>query len=269
MDEKTLRKLQLVETEILCVFDKFCKENGIPYSLYAGTALGAVRHKGFIPWDDDIDVCLTRDNYEKLLKLLREKGLDGYYLQGTDKPDYEFINFSKIRKNGTKFGTEQDVKLLDNLGIFLDIFPFDKIPKDKKLRKKFLFNVKLWMVYTRGYPYTKGSKFLEIISRLLLLKSRKRQLKIRNKLEKKILSYQSMEKDYDLICLACPNDLRFTYPANILDEIIEVDFEGHKVSMHKDYDTALKIKFGDYMKLPPEQDRVCKHEPTILEFEQR
>lgn len=267
MDEKTLKKLQTVETEILVAFDKFCTEHDIKYSLYAGTALGAVRHGGFIPWDDDVDVCMTRENYEKFLKVYRENEIDGYYLQGTDNPDYEYINFSKLRKNGTRFGNKLDLSLYENNGIYLDVFPFDKIPKDKKLRKKFLFNAKLWLVYTRGYPYTKGSKFLEIVSRFLLLKSRKRQLKIRNKLEKKLLAFQSMEKDYDLICLACPNDLRFIYPANILDEIIEVDFEGHKVSMHKDYDTALKIKFGNYMQLPPEEERVCKHNPAVIEFE--
>lgn len=266
MDNITLRKLQLVELEILVKVDEFCKKHNIKYSLYAGTALGAIRHGGFIPWDDDIDVCMERPEYERFLKLWREENIDGYYLQGTDKSDYYGINFSKIRKNGTKFGTEMDIKTYDHIGIFLDIFPFDKIPKDKKLRKKFLFDVKLWMIYTRGYPYTKGSKILELASRILLLKSRKRQLELRNKLEKKILSYQSMEDNYDLICLACPNDLKFMYPSNILDEIIEVDFEGHKVSLHKDYDTALTIKFGDYMQLPKEEDRVCKHEPAVLEF---
>ncbi len=266
MDNETLRKLQLTELELLKVFDEFCKKHDIKYSLYAGTALGAVRHGGFIPWDDDIDVCMERPEYERFLRLWREENIDGYYLQGTDSPNYYGISFSKIRKNGTKFGTEMDIKMYDHIGIFLDIFPFDKIPKDKKLRKKFLFDVKLWMLYTRGYPYTKGSKFLEIVSRLLLLKSRKKQIEIRNKLEQRILSYQSMESDYDLICLACPNDLNFVYPSNILDDIIKVDFEGVKVSMHKDFDTALKIKFGDYMQLPKEEDRVCKHEPAVLEF---
>ena len=72
MDDKTLKKLQSVETEILVAFDKFCTEHDIKYSLYAGTALGAVRHGGFIPWDDDIDVCMSRDNYEKFLKVYRE-----------------------------------------------------------------------------------------------------------------------------------------------------------------------------------------------------
>ena len=266
MDEKTLKKLQSVETEMLKVVADFCKKHNIKYSLYAGTLLGAVRHGGFIPWDDDIDICMERSEYNRFLKLWRENGVEGYYLQGTDNPNYQYINFSKIRKNGTRFGTEQDVKLLENLGIFLDIFPFDKVPKDKKLRKKFMRNVKLWMVYTRGYPYTKGSKILELASRILLLKSRKKQLEIRNKLENKILSYQKMEKDYDLMCFACPNDLKFIYPANILDELTDVDFNGHTVKMHKDYDTALKIKFGDYMQLPPEEERVCKHEPAVVDF---
>lgn len=266
MDSSTLRKLQLTELEILKKVDEFCKKHNIKYSLYAGTALGAVRHGGFIPWDDDIDICMERPEYERFLKLWREENIEGYYLQGTDNPEYYGINFSKIRKNGTKFGTEMDAKMYDHIGIFLDIFPFDKIPTDKKLRKKFLFDVKLWMVYTRGYPYTKGSKILELASRLLLLKPRKKQLEIRNNLEKRILSYQSMEKDYELICLACPASLKHIYPANILDEIIETKFEDTKASLYKNYDIALRTTFGDYMQLPPEEERVCKHEPYVFDL---
>ena len=266
MKSDDLRKLQLVELEILKEFDAFCKKHDLKYSLYAGTALGAVRHGGFIPWDDDIDVCMTRDDYDKFLKLYRENPIDGYYLQGTDDPNYEHINFSKLRKNGTKFGTEMDVKLYDHVGIFLDIFPFDKVPNDKKKRKKFFFNVKLWLVYTRGYAYTKGSKFLKIVSKLLLLKSRKRQLKIRNKLEKKILSYRTMEKDYSLASLACPASLNNIFPADVLDDVQQIDFEGTKASIYKDYDSALRITFGNYMQLPPEEERVCKHEPFIFDI---
>ena len=267
MDNISLRKLQLIETDILKIVDKFCKKHDIKYSLYAGTALGAVRHGGFIPWDDDIDICMTRPDYERFLKLWREQGEEGYALQGTDNPNYEYINFSKIRKIGTKFGTEFDVKAYgeDNVGIFLDVFPFDKVPNDKRKRKKFLFNVKLWLVYTRGYAYTRGGTFLKLISKLLLLKSRKRQLKIRNKLEKKILSYQSMEKDYSLASLACPASLKNIFPADILDQVQEIDFEDTKASIYKDYDTALRITFGNYMQLPPEQERVCKHEPFIFD----
>ncbi len=266
MNSADLRKLQLVETEILKKFDAFCKEHGLKYSLYAGTALGAVRHGGFIPWDDDIDVCMTREDYDKFLKIYRENPIEGFYLQGTDDPNYEHINFSKLRKNGTKFGTEKDVQLYDHVGIFLDIFPFDKIPTDKKKRKKFLYNVKLWLVYTRGYAYTKGSKFLKLVSKLLLLKSRKRQLKIRNKLEKKILAYKSLENGYELASLSCPASIKNIFPANILDDVQEINFEDIKASIYKDYDTALRITFGDYMQLPPEEERVCKHEPYVFDI---
>ncbi len=266
MDDKTLKKLQAVETEMLVVVDKFCRDNNIKYSLYAGTALGAVRHGGFIPWDDDIDICMERSEYDRFLKLWREKGPEGYFLQGTDIPEYEHISFSKVRKENTLFGTEHDVKLFKHNGIFVDVFPYDKVPKDKKLRKKYFRDVKLWMIYTRGYPYKKGSKFLELISRVLLLIPRKKQLQIRNKLQARIFKYNMLDKDYDLMFLACPADLKIVYPEKIFDEVIDVSFEQKTVSLHKNYDEILKIKFGDYMQLPPPEERVCRHEPVVLDF---
>ena len=75
-----------------------------------------------------------------------------------------------------------------------------------------------------------------------------------------------MDKDYSLVSLACPASLKNIFPANILDELQEIDFEGAKASIHKDYDTALTITFGNYMQLPPEEERVCKHEPFVFDI---
>ena len=116
------------------------------------------------------------------------------------------------------------------------------------------------------YPYKKGSKFLELISRVLLLMPRKKQLQIRNKLQARIFKYNMLDKDYDLMFLACPADLKIVYPEKIFDEVIDVSFEQKTVSLHKNYDEILKIKFGDYMQLPPPEERVCRHEPVVLDF---
>lgn len=266
MDDKTLKKLQSVETEILVAFDKFCTEHDIKYSLYAGTALGAVRHGGFIPWDDDIDVCMSRDNYEKFLKVYRENEIEGYTLQGTDSPNYEYINFSKIRKNGTKYGGKLDMGLYENNGIYMDIFPIDKVPSDKKLMKKVLFYTKIRMVYTRGYAFTKGSAFLRLVSKMMLLLPRKTQLKIRNKYEKKILKYKDLKENFICMSLSCPEGLNIFYPQNMLDEYTTIKFGDREFSISTNWDGMLKANFGDYMKLPPEEDRICKHNAEILDF---
>ena len=97
MDNK-LRKLQLIQTEMLEVVDVFCKKHNIPYSLYAGTLLGAVRHQGFIPWDDDLDICMSRENYNRFIELWTKEKPKGYILQNKET-DPEFTqSFTKIRK---------------------------------------------------------------------------------------------------------------------------------------------------------------------------
>ena len=267
MDSVTLKKLQLFERDMLCVVDKFCKENGIKYSLYAGTALGAVRHGGFIPWDDDIDICMERSEYQRFLKLWREKGVEGYSLRGTDLPDYEEHNHSKILKDGTLLCSKAELEKDYHHGIWIDIFPIDKVPTDKRLRKKVFFSQKVRLVYTRTHAFEKGGKFLKILSKMLKLIPRKSQLKIRNRHEKKILKYNNiLTENYDLMSLSCPEGMRIFYPPNMLDEFTTIKFEDKEFSITTEWDKMLKANFGDYMKLPPEEQRICKHNPEILDF---
>jgi lipopolysaccharide cholinephosphotransferase len=267
VEQQLLRKVQLIESSILFDFDAFCKKHDLKYSLYAGTLLGAVRHGGFIPWDDDIDVCMDRNEYDRFLSLWRKENPTGYYLQGTDDPSYEKINHTKIRKDGTILASKEEFEAGGHNGIWLDVFAFDKVPLNKRLKRKVMFWAKMKLIYTRGYPYTKGSKFLEFISKLLLLCSRKTQLKKRNKYERKILKYKDMQSDYEYVCLSCPLDLKFTYPSTVLKNFTTLDFEGKPVSVDSEYDQKLKIKFGDYMCLPPESERVCKHTPEVIKID--
>ena len=103
MMEKMLRKLQLTQLDILKVFDKFCREHDLHYSLYAGSLLGAVRHKGFIPWDDDLDVCMSRADYDRLIALWEQAQPKGYILQNKENSPNFWQSFSKIRKDHTTF----------------------------------------------------------------------------------------------------------------------------------------------------------------------
>ncbi len=267
MKSDDLRKLQLVELEILKEFDAFCKKHDLKYSLYAGTALGAVRHGGFIPWDDDVDVYMERNEYNRFLELWEKEKVDGYYLQGTNKPDYSGLNHSKIRKDRTVLASFEQMKEDCHHGIWVDIFPLDKVPTDKKKRKKFLFKAKLRMVYTRGVPFKKGSFVLRLISKILLIPSRKRQLKIRNKLEKQIIDgYKDLNSGYEYISLAASENFNMFFPAKVVEELSTINFEGEEFAVSKNYHEFLTLIYGDYMKLPPEEQRVCKHNPEVLEL---
>ena len=268
MEDAVLRQLQLVEVDILKVVDEFCKKHGIKYSLYAGTLLGAVRHGGFIPWDDDIDIIMERKEYDRFLQLWQSEGVAGYTMQGTNSPDYQGLNHTKIRKDGTILATKKEMEIDTHHGIWLDVFAFDKVPINKRKRKKFLFKAKLRFVYTRGYPYEKGGKFLKLISKILLIPPRKMQLKIRNRIERQIIDkYKDLETDYEYICLGCPADLNYFYGKELVENYSTIMFEGLEVSTNTNYHEILTIEFGDYMQLPPEEQRVCTHNPEVIKFD--
>ena len=131
LNEAELRELQLCELEALEFFDNFCRSHGLTYYLCGGSLIGALRHKGFIPWDDDLDIAMPRDDYEKLIKILNKKKSELYELQYEKNEKKYYLQFVKIRKKGTTFIEEIAKGMYDNNGIFIDIIPLD-FAKDKK-----------------------------------------------------------------------------------------------------------------------------------------
>lgn len=153
---ETLRKLQLVEYDILKKFDAMCKKHGLEYYAIYGTLLGAVRHQGIIPWDDDIDIGMPRRDYEKLAKLVPEEFGEGYtFLDATTDPRYPFVT-GRIMKKGTEFRMLSAKNLPMELGIFLDIFVVENLPNEERERKALLRKAwiaeKLCILRTMPFP---------------------------------------------------------------------------------------------------------------------
>lgn len=261
MDKKTLRNLQIVELEILEFLDAFCRENEIKYSLYAGTALGAVRHKGFIPWDDDIDVCMPRDEYEKFIEIWRGKAPKGYYLQGTDDINNR-LNHSKIRKDKTILYEETIFSESEHKGIFIDIFPMDVVSANKiKLRLISVLAICRFF-FTRRVKYNEGKGILGKMSAVLLLLPDYLQRAIKNQCEKIICSNKGEPSCF--MSLNSIEELGMHWPNDMFNEITSIEFEKKQFSIVKDYDEMLRITFGDYMTLPPIEERVCKHSVKVI-----
>lgn len=265
MEESVLKKLQAVLTDILAVVDKFCKEHDIPYSVYGGTMIGAVRHKGFIPWDDDIDICMERGVYERFLRLWRENPIDGYYIAGDDEVGC-LINHTKILKCGTVLSNKADLEKPIPHEIWVDVFAIDKIPTDPKKRKKFMRSAKLRLVYTRNMPYAGGGLLLNVASRLLLAKTKKHKQKLKEKYTRDVTRYKDATENFEYIDLSCTDSLRCVYEPNVFDGMHETEFNGLSVSISDHADHMLKAYYGDYMTLPPESERVCRHNPEVIDF---
>ena len=150
----TLQEHQEVLLELLAEFDRVCRKNDIKYILFAGSALGAIRHHGFIPWDDDLDVALLREDYDKLMKLDSSEWNTAYYMQ-CEYSEHWPLYFSKLRKNNTTCLEKYHPK--DNeihQGIYIDIFPIDNASDNPLIRKVQFYASKIVQAqafWYRGY----------------------------------------------------------------------------------------------------------------------
>ncbi len=266
MEEK-LRQLQLTQLEILKVFDKFCREHDLKYSLYAGSLLGAVRHKGFIPWDDDLDVCMSRTEYERFLSLWVQDTPEGYVLQNKENSKYFDQSFSKIRKDHTTF--LQDAWQIGNhhIGIFLDVFPIDRIPNGKLNRLVFKWHCMKYQLLTREFMPPNGNLLVKAGSALILVCTPKRHReKVRQNTLKKITKYND-QHDLETVAIETMASLRKPFAPDMLDEYVDLPFEDGEFMCFAGWDNHLRRKFGDYMQFPSEEERAWRHHPIIIDFE--
>lgn len=262
-----LRKLQLTQLEILKVIDEFCQKNDIKYSLYAGSLLGAVRHNGFIPWDDDLDICMERLEYNKFVQIWLKSKPTGYILQNKEiEPNFS-QSFTKIRKDHTTFLQQGEMPGLYHTGIFVDIFPIDRLPKGKIAKVVFEIRCMIYQLYTREFIPPKAGKVTKIIAGILLkITTSKHRQKIRKELLKKISKYDANRK-LKPVTIETIASMHSYYPVDMLDEFTFLKFEDGKFMCFKAWDEFLKCKYGDYRKLPPKEQQNWKHCPVILDFE--
>lgn len=262
-----MQKVWEVELEIMDVIHQVCVENNLKYVLAYGTLIGAVRHQGFIPWDDDIDIMMPRQDYDKLIQIWQKKAPEGYILQTYEtNPDYT-NNFAKVRKDGTTFlQDEYETTKSYHRGIFVDIFPMDKVPNKSILRKIQYMACAVNLLYTRGFK--SGREGIHGTIETLLLKcDSKKYLKRRLIAEKLMRYWNKKEGNLNLLSACTIEWCKIFYPADLFEQRLSMDFCGRHYYVTRRYDEVLRMEYGDYMKLPPVEERIWKHHPIIIDFE--
>ena len=244
-----LRRQQMVMLEMVTLLDKICKKHGIPYFLYGGTLLGAIRHNGFIPWDDDLDVGLMRKDYLRLLKVLPGE-LPSHIVLQTNKTDKNYFNFfAKLRDTRSLIDEGGYDRAFTYRGIFIDIFPFDRL------------QLPLQQLKLQSYAYTlfrAGNGNPSSLRKIRMLTWFNRNISfpvlrcISRLTGGKTLTYD----------LGIP--FHIVYDEKDIFPLTTHEFEGVELSVPGNSDHMLRSQFGDYMRLP-NLDHV-EHHIERLEF---
>ena len=268
--ENKLRQLQLCELEILDEFVRICEKHRLQYYLVGGTLLGAVRHQGFIPWDDDIDVAMPREDYDRFASICTEELAPQFFYQTAETDPCYFLSYAKIRKNGTEIYEERFKNAKFHKGVFIDIIPLDFCRAPGSICH-FLFNILAVMnrrgEVDSGEPYTPykeisgklGYAVLQLFTPEQLVKARKKLLALSRRLSKGdfLASYSGAYGYY-----------REVFPVEWFGQGTNVIFQGRQYKAPYEIELQLTQVYGDYTRLPPVTQRKghCDLEQSRLDI---
>ena len=257
------RELQLTMLEMMKDIDKLCQENDIEYYIAYGSCIGAVRHKGFIPWDDDFDIMMTDDNYFKFLRTCEEKlDKNKYYVQTPDKEENYYLSFSKIRNIRTTLIEEKNSDIDITYGVYIDVFPLVGVPNSKFKRK--LLKINRAFMLSANINVINNVVAKQLFNIILKVFGRKLILKYTTK---KCFKYKC--KDCDKVVSISDGD---GFEKNIIDKSAlgkpnYVPFENIKLPIPEDADKYLNKIYGDYMVIPTKKEIKAKeHTPYFLDL---
>lgn len=267
MEEAVLKKVQPVLLEMLKEIDRVCRENGISYFLYRGTFLGAVRHQGFIPWDDDLDVAMLREDYEKFCRVAPQKLNPRYTFQNWHTDPRYAHPFGKLRKRNTLYVEAKSGKPLAENGFYVDVYPLDAAPEDyRPLARKLMHLYRLKLVKSGYTPWQEGTRTIW----------KKRVGYLAYQLAAAFLTQEQLIEKYEALVRAVPLGTRvyeqsalprdYLFDIGWCRQLKDYPFEDGFFPGPAEYDSFLTNLYGDYMQLPPEGQRENRHQILKMDF---
>lgn len=268
LSEEQRNKVQRYELQILRDLDEVCLNNNIKYYVGYGSTIGAVRHNGFIPWDDDIDLCMMRADFEKFKMIFKKEMPSRYFYQCNDTDPEYFHLIDKVRINGTIFKETFVSQYNIHHGVYIDVFPIDYIPENPVLRA---------LQYYKFHFYRTGlmAKYLHLDAR----KGKKRTLFTILRVLYKPFSVKHLyskateiAKKYSgtrhKMATSFYNSYHKldTFESEVYEDLERHKFEDIETYIPKQYDIYLRKIYGDYMRLPPEEKRITRHDLSELKL---
>lgn len=265
MNKSVLRKVQLLELDILEEIVKICSKYELNYFLIAGSLIGAVRHKGFIPWDDDLDIAMPRYDYEKFIQICKNELNNRFFLDASEVSNKYYRLAAKIRINNTLYIQKDLIRYKGHQGIWVDILPLDETNNSKRLKfqayAKSLLEVAI--EYKCKVDISEKSLWKRLISGIVAILP----LNILKRMQKKIMTLDNNKNYKYFVNLASKyNYEKQVFKKNDWIPARKLNFENKEYSVPNNYDKILKRVYGNYMKMPS-KDKQEIHNPVKIKFE--
>lgn len=268
INPEELKKVKNYELDILKEVDKICAKNKINYWVDFGTLIGTIRHQGFIPWDDDIDICILRKDFERFRESCAKELDKKFFYQSHETEKEYYLWFDKIRYNNTIFKEVFLAKHNIHHGVYIDIFPMDNVPDDdylrKKQRKKYQFYRKIVQAKYGGLRFRQGKKKVGAILIRVLTFFVPLEYAYR-KGTSALVKYKDAETA-DVQMMVDSERVDTILPKKYYIKTQRKKFEDISVPVPIEYDKVLSAWYGDYMKLPAEKDRKSQHKLSELKL---
>ncbi len=248
--------LKAIQLDIMDDIHAFCETNGIRYFLAYGTLIGAVRHKGYIPWDDDIDICMPRPDYDKFIELYNKKPSSYRMVCYENSMDYQ-LPFGKVHDTRTVMN-EMQYKSNESFGVYIDIFPIDGFANDKLLQKAQILRR---MLNAKKALFGKGRSIAKelfiLFGKIYLFHTSARQ--ILSKIDSVVRTAEFDKTELVGYLPSLNKGRKGIFPRHYFEESILSDFDGRRYRIPIEYDNILTSEYGDYMKEPSDDNKVSTH----------
>lgn len=263
--QEDVRRIQEIDLRMAEYFVGFCEKHNLLCYFCGGGCIGAVRHQGFIPWDDDLDFFMPRDDYERLKDVWADT--DEYALLYPSKYYNDHNIFATIRNKNTTMikPYQRDIDTIH--GISIDIFPLDGCPKHKIQRMYQCFWGLVYQLFCAQVIPNNHGKMIRHIAKVMLalVKNSETRYKIWKRAEGKMSQYAFKDSMYVTEICAGPKYMMNEYPKQCFEKALYTAFEDTKMPIPVGYDTYLHMAFGNYMELPPIEERVPSHDAVVID----